>query len=589
VTESLWHGGRLSNEPVTRLAVPVVVTGLLATSLVLWGVSLGSIDLRRVTDVGLISALPLTFFAALFLLTVSFGLAVAGPRLVPLLFLQLGVQVLILFGTPSLIEHGPRTQSAWRLAGIVDYIARNHSIDRGIDAFFNWPGFFILVAFVTEAAGLDSSLELARWAPLFFNLAYLLPLFVIFRVLALSDRQVWIGLWIFVAGNWVGQDYLAPQAFAYFIYLTMIAVILAAFRAGDERGSLSVLRGLPPRELRVAAVALVLVLQLVLAPSHQLTPWVATLAVAVLVLDRRPPSPALPVAMAVIAATWVAFFTGPYLAGHYAEVATPLGAVSQNVDANLGSRFEGGSTGHLIVLRVRVLFTLGLMALAACGALVIRRRGARLRTIALLAVAPFLLLGLQTYGGELLLRAFFFSLPFIALAGGAALAPLFARRRSLGHFAAIGVLFAIAVGLLAARYGNEKMDYFTKDEVDAVRFVYATAPPHAQLLSVSGSAAWQFEHYADFTYATLPDFIVTESMTNEVVRWMRPAPRSTYLILTRAQAAEAGLFRGWPPQLLNTFRANLIRSGRFRVVFSNRDATVFKLRAAAERRRAPTK
>ena len=64
----------------------------------------------------------------------------------------------------------------------------------------------------------------------FFNLAYLLPLFVIFRVLALSGRQVWIGLWIFVAGNWVGQDYLAPQAFAYFIYLTIIAVILGAFR-----------------------------------------------------------------------------------------------------------------------------------------------------------------------------------------------------------------------------------------------------------------------------------------------------------------------------------------------------------------------
>ena len=151
--------------------------------------------------------------------------------------------MLILFGTPSFIEYGPRTQSAWRLAGIVDYIARNHSIDRGIDAFFNWPGFFILVAFVTEAAGLDSSLELARWAPLFFNLAYLLPLFVIYRVLALSDRQVWIGLWIFVAGNWVGQDYLAPQAFGYFIYLTMIAVIVAAFRARNELLLFRSLRG----------------------------------------------------------------------------------------------------------------------------------------------------------------------------------------------------------------------------------------------------------------------------------------------------------------------------------------------------------
>ena len=163
-------------------------TGFLATSLVLWAVSLRSIDLRRVTDVGLISALPPTFLPPrLLLLTVSFGLAVAGPRLVPLLFLQLGVQVLILFGTPSFIEYGPRTESAWRLAGIVDYIAQNHSIDRGIDAFFNWPGFFILVAFLTDAAGLTNSLELARGRPS-SSTSPTLPLRHL-SVLAMSDRQ----------------------------------------------------------------------------------------------------------------------------------------------------------------------------------------------------------------------------------------------------------------------------------------------------------------------------------------------------------------------------------------------------------------
>jgi hypothetical protein len=130
------------------------------------------------------------------------------------------------------------------------------------------------------------------------------------------------------------------------------------------------------------------------------------------------------------------------------------------------------------------------------------------------------------------------------------------------------------------------MDFFTKDEVAAMRFVYATAPAKAQLLGIGGGTAWQFEHYADFTYATLPDSVVTESRINDVVRTMRPAPRSSYLVLTRAQAAAAELFRGWPPQLANTFRTKLIRSGRFRVVFSNRDATVLKLRAPAATRRA---
>ena len=584
MSQSLGQDAWSSNESITRRAVTVVASALLAASLVLWAASLRSIDLGRVTDVGLIAALPPTFFAALLLLTASFVLAV-GRRIVPLLFLQLGAQVLVLFGTPSFIEYGPRTQSAWRLAGIVDYIARNHSIDRGIDAFFNWPGFFILVAFVTKATGLDSSLELARWAPLFFNLAFLAPLFVIFRVLALSDRHVFVGLWIFVAGNWVGQDYLAPQAFAYLIYLTMIAVVLAAFHAEDELASFPLLRRSQPGGHRVAAVGLVLVLQLVLAPSHQLTPWMATLGVTALVVVRRPPSFALPLAMAVIAATWVIFFTGPYLTGHIGDVATPVGAVGQNVDANLPSRFEGGSAGHLLVLRVRVLFTLGLMVLGACGALVMRRRGTRLRTIGLLALAPFLLLGLQTYGGELLLRSFFFSLPFVALAGAAAVTPLLSKPDWLRQLAATAVLFAVGIGLLAARYGNEKMDFFTRDEVAAVRFVYAAAPAKARLFGADDNTPWQFEHYTDFRHTALSDSVVTNSRINEVVRQMNAAPRSSYLLLTRSQAASGELFRGWSPRTLSNFRANLTRSGRFRVVFSNRDATVLTLRAAARPKR----
>ena len=87
------------------------------------------------------------------------------------------------------------------------------------------------------------------------------------------------------------------------------------------------------------------------------------------------------------------------------------------------------------------------------------------------------------------------------------------------------------------------MDFFTKDEVAAMRFVYATAPARAQLLGVGGSPAWQFEHYADFTYATLPDFIVTESMINEVVRWMRPTPRSSYLIHARSNGGRRTVSR----------------------------------------------
>jgi hypothetical protein len=546
----------------------------------LWADSLGSIDVRRATDVGLVSALPVSFFAALLLLTVSFALALASRKFLPLLSLQLGVQVLILFGTPSFVEYGPRTQSAWRLAGIADYITQHHSVDRGIDAFFNWPGFFILVSFVTQAAGMSSPLALARWAPLFFNLVYAIPLLVIFRALALSRRQVWIGLWLFFACNWIGQDYLAPQAFTYFVYLTIIAIIVAVFPGrSTDSDSLRETRS-PSARARAATVGFLLLLYALIVPSHQLSPWLVILSVAALVLVGRLPSRGLPLVMGLMAAAWVMFAAVPFLQGHFATVSGPLGSVGSNVNQNLGSRFEGNQ-GHLLVVWTRSGLSVVIGVLAVYGALRLRRVGASPRTIGVLALAPFLALGLQTYGGELLLRTYFFSLPFLSLAAAAGLAPAYAGGAVAKRAAATAILLVVSIIFLVARYGNEKMDAFTKQEVAAVRFLFARAPAGARVVSANDNMPWRFEHYADYNYYALRDSTVTSGSIKEVVRVMSDAPRSSYLLLTQSQAAQGELFRGWRSNTLSRFRSDLLRSGRFRIVFKNEDSTLFKLRPRA--------
>ena len=550
---------------------------LLVLAVIAWAVSLASIDPGRSSDVGLISALPPAYYAALALLTLSFTLVLASLESALLLWFQLGVLVLVLFGTPSFVEYGPRTQSAWRLAGITDYISQHHSVDRGIDAFFNWPGFFILVSFVTQATGMSTPLALARWAPLFFNLAYGLPLLLIFRALALSRRQVWIGLWLFFAGNWVGQDYLAPQAFGYFIYLSIIAVLVTVFPE-KRRGSRSPAGiSMPPPRMQAATVGFVFLLYALVVPSHQLSPWLVIFAVTVLVLVGRAPSRWLPVAMGVMAAAWVVFGAAPYLEGHFSTVAGPVGSVGSNVHQNLGSRFEGNH-GHLLVVRIRSLFTVAIGALAVYGALRIRRSGGSLRTIGLLAFVPFLTLGAQTYGGELLLRTYFFSLPFLALAGAAALAPAYARPAFAKRAVATGILLATTVVFLVARYGNEKMDAYTKQEVAAVNFLYSKAPAGSHMVSANDNLPWKFEHYADYTYYQLPGSSIATGSVTRALRVMRAAPRSSYLILSRSESAQGQLFDGWRPDTLSKFRAAIIRSGRFRIIFQNADSTLFKLR-----------
>ena len=52
----------------------------LPLALVLWWVSLGRIAPGAMTDIGLVSVLPLTYWVALGALTVGFGVTVTGPK-----------------------------------------------------------------------------------------------------------------------------------------------------------------------------------------------------------------------------------------------------------------------------------------------------------------------------------------------------------------------------------------------------------------------------------------------------------------------------------------------------------------------------
>src|SRR6266487_849605 len=110
--------------------------------------------------------------------------------------------------------------------GTLPDIMRTGSVDPGLDAYFNWPGFFVLSAFVTQIIGYHDILPLAAWAPVFFNLIYLGPLYMIYTSATTDKRLVWLGPWFFYLTNWIGQDYFSPQGFNFFLYLVIIATLL---------------------------------------------------------------------------------------------------------------------------------------------------------------------------------------------------------------------------------------------------------------------------------------------------------------------------------------------------------------------------
>ena len=629
------------------LAVNALCLLQLLVAVILWVISLDSINLRDADDVGLVSALPATFFISLALVVSAFCVSVTQPRLPSKLLLGiLAAQVLILYGTPSFVGEAPRTSSAWAYAGIAEYISDHGAVDRSLNAFFNWPGFFVLLGFVTDISGVGSPLVLARWASIFFNCLYLLPLFLIFRQLGLSQRQVWLAAWVFLSANWIGQDYLSSQAFGYFMYLVVLAVVLAL--PPYKHGELGA-RGRASMRLSAPIVVAIVIVSVALAPSHQLTPWVLALTIGGLALVGRGSSIALAGIMLTIAAAWVVFFTEPYLVGHFDVVSQPFGSVKGNVNANLGARFEG-SEGHQAVLRVRVGLTLVVGVLAVVGAFVLRRAGISIRALAVLGCGPFFLLGLQRYGGELLLRAYLFALP--ALAAGAAAALSFHSRlrapwgheeldtsdasgirasrhppllrgagaftgrwqgavdstpplatsassrpaseieatsatpgarilrfRDLGSLAVLvtALMFA-CVAFLIARYGNERMDFFTDGEVSAVRFIEQRAPSGARVIAAYPNGPWSAQRYADLHYVALRRSDVVNGRLDKLASNMRLAPGSSYLLLTRSQGAAGELLAGWPDGTLERFRRRALKSRRFRVAFRDPDAVVLTVR-----------
>jgi hypothetical protein len=587
-------------------------------AVVLWAIALSDLDLRRISDYGLVSTLPVSFYVALGILVASFSIALIR-RGTPTSLLALHVVVLIVMihGTLALAYEAPRYAWAYKHVGVVDYIIEHGQVDRSIDLYHNWPGMFALSALATRLAGATSPLPLIAWAQLAFSLLNLAGLAFVFRSLAIDRRLVWLGTWIFFAANWVGQEYFSPQALTFFLSLVVFGVSLRWLRAAPRRPRpegetrprpLAALirrgRGIlgqaghgppstPPvtREERAVATGIVLLLFAVIATSHQLTPWAVVAGITVLAVLRRCRPRALPVAMALLAAGWL-WLAYPYLL--HLEVFGDFGRLGGNgqlVD------LTNQSEGRVFVATVARALSATVWLLALVGGIRIWRsglwRGGYWLVAAALALVPCSTVAAQSYGGEILFRAFLFSLPWTAFlaAGaffphrGAARTPAKAVRTAAALVATGGVLVG---GLLVAYFGLERANHLRPGEVAAAHRFYQVAPPGSFLMLVAAN----FPTRLDASYPRHPGFSYDPSLlalprfqdrmlgpadVDAVAQELAGYP-AAYLMVSTSQAAHAELFDLAPPGAVDRLERALLASPKFGVVYRNDDATLFRLR-----------
>jgi hypothetical protein len=277
-----------------------------------------------------------------------------------------------------------------------------------------------------------------------------------------------------------------------------------------------------------------------------------------------------------------------YLGGHGRELVSDAFTVGSTVSASVGDRVSG-SDDHLTIVFLRIALTSVLWLLAAYGIVRMLRNGRSAPSHALLAFVPLILAMLQPYGGEVLIRAYLFALPFVAILVAWALFPALGRawtwRRSVGLLLASCVLMTL---FLFTRYGNERAFLYTPDEREAVAYIYDNADAGDVVAAASTDVPWQDRRYDDFDYQLVsrlvPPPLEPESPRDLADRVARALDDRTegasnaYLLLTRSQLNYEHMMGSLPWGTVRDLEEGAVQSTGLQLVYENADAMVFEVR-----------
>jgi hypothetical protein len=293
--------------------------------------------------------------------------------------------------------------------------------------------------------------------------------------------------------------------------------------------------------------------------------------------------------MAVILGAWISFMTVAYLSGHVQSIASDFG----NVHASLGEAVAGrvrGDPSHIIVTRVRLLMTGALWGFAVATAIRRAWDGRDDLEPAILMAGPLMLPLLQPYGGEIAMRCFLFTLPMTAFFVASSIErPPQLLRGAVRMGLVLAGTFLLLGGLALARYGNEQMDWLSREEVAGVDRLQQLAPAGSTLVAWAPSLPWKSHSYALYHYRVITDSPEWghisalspggRAQVEHIADYLRGQRSRAYLVLTRSQKAQVDVTGLGPRGSLQLVEQALRKSRRFQLQYANRDTTVFTVRS----------
>jgi hypothetical protein len=565
-----------------------MIASVLSALCLLLGMATASLDL---TDYGLANSYPLSFYVGLFLLPLASAcLWFTNRKVDGIILAQLILLIIAIWLSPYFLESTARFRSSYKNFAAVDWLADGDGFAPDLVVYHNWPFFPVVMTGVLKLTGLSPT-QLMGLFPFFIQIAYLFPLTYLLRVFRPVGNGWWAGVWFFYLFNWTGQDYFAPQALAFFLFLCLLA--LFAHMVAHREGYFG-----------VPLMALTLGIYGCLVMTHVLTAGIVLAMILALTASGQMKQRSLFLAALVMFFAWQIYGAASFFSFSNQRIQDNILDIQDFFNLNVGSRLAG-TPEHVVVGRLRMLMTLIAAGVAGiCFLMRVTERHDRrslelmghgadttfrtlgaMRRRSLMYIwqpAPFavvcfiglaLVAPIYVYGGEMLIRVLLFSLPaFSLLVAGA-----FKWRTPV--VAVVAMMAVVAPLHMVARYGNEFYDYVSPGEVEGFNFVSNSLGP-ANIYGGYPAGAFENTQHLDWRYGIQPG----KNKPPDADGYLRPDQNQwrhqewpIYVAVSRGDDAAAHLFYN-QPNFIAEVKTELSRRCNFQQVFDNGDFTLFRWR-----------
>lgn len=584
-----------------------VFRGIIAAAVILWAISLPMIDVEGMTDLGLLTQFPPTWYLAIGMVSIATAVYAMRPGVRPwTMFGLVAALVAMIYSTTPLIYDLPHYQWVYKHVGVTLQFMDVGVLLPDSDLYNRWPGLFALGGVYSYFAGYSDPLKFIGWAELYFiGLQTMLVAAIGYR----EQRKYGIAGFaalLFVLINWIGQGYYSPQAMTFTLQLAVVALLFSQLSAhGNKLGSLTtsilywIVRKRQTWTVAVqktdwstaAAVSVVVFLDIAMTLTHQLTPYIMLMQVGLLWACGfiRPKWIIVPFALVPI------FYLAPMI-GWVDEHYGIFKSLDPFNNIKVADTVELACVGGCELVSRITLFTSLIGWLGGLGAIfIVARRRPSFRTplFAVGMLTPFLMVLGQDYGGEAGLRLVMFCAPFGAVLVATAITTY---KATLRVAMAVLITGALTIGFVVAYFGNEHNYRVTKDELTTARYYFDNARRGSVLIAtVPNFPSLVSARYASFArnygggmvlmwenpkLRNLPELGPDE--VDVLIDDIALYSKTGYFSISDEQIRYAeSLALAKPGQLAN-FEKALIDSGHFELWYENGDERIYRLKGTTD-------